>query len=562
MLDINEIENRLWYGTVSQVDSICTRLKISKTGNKIDKINKILDFYRKDNIIEDTYNSLNEYELELTNSLVNQKYNPTSKSINEIKNKYKDKYLSIDKFYIFFIYDEVPDTIKAILEKLVPPMEIKFESIKDIDIDKEYASIIGYENRIDIFDEFIRYINTNKVKITEKNRFITKKDVIKFHSIANFSEIFRTSKMNFENIKNMNDTIISYGIVKLLDSCHILDINKEYVKKSTYYDDYIKMNKLEKQKFLFNQYLKSSTVFLNEIDRIMTAKIKTKMFPELKSSREFIVDMLKLLPTDNSFIKDDEFKEKIRMKDYNFLRCNTNYTLASHINKYVNTGYEEASFEEFENGFIDICLMNFLSIIGVVDVILEEYKNYYLFESYLKVKYIRLTNLGMILLGLKEEEKEEIIDKKFLLNDNGEIIIPKSDKSMEYELFFEKFCDNEEKDNNKIFKLDFTSIIKANDLNINIFKIIEYIKEYASSYSNKYMDLLYEYSFIYNEVKIKKIYVLEYSDKVKEKIEQDKKIAKLLKNSNNIISIEEKDIKNIKKEIENLELICNVYDEE
>ena len=42
------------------------------------------------------------------------------------------------------------------------------------------------------------------------------------------------------------------------------------------------------------------------------------------------------------------------------MRCNTGYILFSNSNTFVNTNYEEL-FNDFEDGFIDICLMEYLT---------------------------------------------------------------------------------------------------------------------------------------------------------------------------------------------------------
>lgn len=89
------------------------------------------------------------------------------------------------------------------------------------------------------------------------------------------------------------------------------------------------------------------------------------------------------------------------MKDYNFLRDYTGYVLTYRDNGFYK--YEdEANFDDFEAGFIDIVLMEYLAIIGVVDVILEESYNDS-FDKYIQVKYLRITNLGLMLLGLKKK---------------------------------------------------------------------------------------------------------------------------------------------------------------
>lgn len=108
MLNLKEIEDRLWNLTVADIHKVCCDLSLKKTGHKGILIDRIIEFYSEDNWVEKTYKSLNEYEKELIDNLVKQNFYPTYDSVKEIQQKYENTGLSISKYNYFFINEETP----------------------------------------------------------------------------------------------------------------------------------------------------------------------------------------------------------------------------------------------------------------------------------------------------------------------------------------------------------------------------------------------------------------------------------------------------------------------
>ncbi len=561
MLDINEIEDRLWNLTVDDIDKKCLELGIGRTGIKQDKINKILKVYKEENWAINNYNNLNVYEKELVTNLIKYNFYPTYESTRKIIDKYKSTGLPTIKYNHFFIKDDVPNTIKSALMKIAPPQEINFEKIEEmINPEEYYAYIIGRENRITDFDELIKFIVPNKVKLTTSNKYFPKKDLIKYHDITNYMDVIRNGGLSFNDIKNVTDTTVSFGIINLLEVSGVISLNHEYIEKSYNYKDFVKKNKIEKFKNILESYISSSSVFINETKRIQRAKLNLISYPELKEPRHFILNMLKLLPLDNSWIRGSDFREVIRMKDYNFLRKYTGYIEAKDEFNWYSNYYDEATFEQVEYGFIDVCLIEYFATIGIIDVIIDYREEEYTGNNYLEVRYLRFTNLGAILLGLKEDSGHQETDNRFIINDNYQIIIPNGKNRLEYELYFERFLtkvDNAEE--NTIYSIDFIGIAKANDLGIDLSEIITYMQEKSSNCSSKVIEKIEKWRENIGKIKIKTVEIIEYPKELEETLKSNVKINKLLKNSTNIISvINKKDIDILKKNIEKLELFCEI----
>lgn len=565
MLDLNEIENRLWNLTVSDIDKMCILLHIGRSGIKQDKIRKIIDVYREKEWTAKTYNSLNAYEKELADNLIKYDFNPTYDSVKKIKDKYQDSKLPSDKYNSFFINEDVPMTIKKELVKIAPPPKTKFEKVKEkIDPEDSYGYIIGRENRVEDFDELIRYAISNRVKPTDSNRYFPKRDLIKYHNINNYMDIIRNGNMLFDDIKSIKDTIVSFGIINLLEASGVLSLNHEYTEPSYNYKKFIKMNKIEKFSCLLESYLSSDTAYINETKRIQRAKLKLIEYPNLQKSRQFILNMIKLLPLDYSWISGKDFREEIRMKNYNFLRNYTGEILAKDNYSWYDDYYEEAQFEDCEYGFIDICLMEYFATIGIVDVIVDYTEEKYTYQRFLEVKYLRLTSLGAVLLGLKESVETIDKDSNFIVTDDFKIIIPGGKNKLEYELFFERFLTKKEEEKDKtIYLIDFLGIAKANDLGIKIFDIVDYIEKNASEYSKKAIDKIKSWEENIGKIIIKNVDIIEYPKELETLLKGDKKISKLLNNNEkNISIINKKNINEIKKNIEKLELFCELDDTE
>ena len=144
---IQELNNILDYKNCDKLKKIASKLGLKKYGTKLELMERIIEFYNKPDFVINTYKELNDYEKEYIDTFVKQKYHPLNKSLEEITKKYKYSGLSLNKVNYFFIDDKVPNFIREVLDKLVPPFEINFTKTKDIINFNEYYGNIEIQDK-------------------------------------------------------------------------------------------------------------------------------------------------------------------------------------------------------------------------------------------------------------------------------------------------------------------------------------------------------------------------------------------------------------------------------
>ena len=60
------------------------------------------------------------------------------------------------------------------------------------------------------------------------------------------------------------------------------------------------------------------------------------------------------------------------------------------------------SWGELEGRLIEVCLLEYLSALGIVDVAVEEYRDEFDADTYLSTRYFRFTPLGAYVLGVTD----------------------------------------------------------------------------------------------------------------------------------------------------------------
>ena len=165
-----------------------------------------------------------------------------------------------------------------------------------------------------------------------------------------------------------------------------------------------------------------------------------------------------------------------------------------------------------------------------------------------------------------EEEQEETteVEEAVIIKNipieikNNKIYVPNDSISLEHQLFFDRFLTREKDSNYIIYDLSFKNIAKAVDLGITLEEILNYLQDNAEDMPNALIDKFKYYETILNKVKIKEVTVLEFSNDLKIKINNNQKLKKfiLADNNNEFVIIKEKNAKEVKKVIENDELFC------
>lgn len=174
---MERIEELLWEKTITELAELCTiaGIKGRSGGTKADKIKLLLGFYSNENWVKEVFENLTKFEKEMMKCIIQNKYHPQENEIEKILKKYKTNkhYYSASYFdrkskvKLFYINGQntIPIEFKRELNKLFKPLEIEIEPEKEnLDPEEFYANIIGRDERTSDFDEFIKFINTNKIK--------------------------------------------------------------------------------------------------------------------------------------------------------------------------------------------------------------------------------------------------------------------------------------------------------------------------------------------------------------------------------------------------------------
>ncbi len=534
---------------VDDLRKIASKLSLERLGRKQELIDRIINFYDKENFVINIYNELNAYEKEYIDTVVKQRYIPLNKSLNEIHEKYKNSMLKLNKVYYFYIDDIIPKFIRQELDKLVPPYEITYKKTEDkIDFNEHYDIIEIEDKSVTYCDEFIKYINEYKIKLTDKKHEMSKKDCLKFIDICKIKEV---SKRIHEGIKNIDDTVIMKCITDLLVSAKVINNTKDIYTLGSNYKKYLKLNKIEKAKLLLNSYLKSNSI--NEIERMRSGIYKCD-FKDFTYIRYFILDALKKLPI-NEWVSSGAFIEQIRMKDGNFIRHHLGEVTKKE--EYYNWFYN-CNYEEFDFPLINVCLMEFFAPLGIIDVIIDTDSDDRCWREFLTNSYIKLTNFGAQILGLEKVSNELIINSIPLKMVDNKIIIYDDTSSMEHILFFDRFLTKEKENGNIIYNLDFKGIAKALDIGITLEEIFDYLKNNIANLSPNIVNNFNYYKSVLNKVKIKEVTVLEYPKEFASIISNIKKVNNSVCKTKEILIIDKKKKKEVKTALENNNLFCTI----
>lgn len=555
---MKEIEDFLWTLTVPNIQDHCKKLGIKTPANKKDKIEKVIEFYEQEDWFEEYFKSLSGFDKEYTYLIVQQNFAPIASEVRALKEKYNiksDYFHSYQDNLKFSINGFIPEIYREKLLKLVPPIPTKFiECQEKIDLDSYYAKILSRNDPIKKFDDFILYVNTNKIKVTEKNKAVTKSSILKFCDKYAIEDITRHEHGKGDDPKNQNDTIFVNGIVDILLVAKIIKVKDGLLLLDKNYQDYIKMDKVNKAKYLLNCYIHSD---INETKRLTNALYRTPEKMDLTMPRKSIIEYLKKFPIDK-WVASFDLKRMLRIKDHLFLRRYTGNIeqKEDYYNWYVN-----AYFDDFEYGFIDSVLMDYLAILGLVDVGINFY---YSREGryFLSVDIVKVTEFGAMVLGLIEQKPISKIIKPLMMKENFDIIIEDGSKRMEYELYFDRFLDKvQESKEETIYKLSFEGLAKAYDLGINPKEILKFIKEECKEVPKNVTTKVEEWFKSLDKVKIRTVTILEAPSDIMEILLSSEKIDALKeKEKNEYMIIKKGKSEEVKKEVEANIYFCKVND--
>ena len=528
----------------------CRKLGLKTNGNSFDLKDRILQFYSDSNFVKNTFKELNPYEKEYLETYVKQNYNPFKESLELIDQKYENSEYQLIKSEYFFIHNSIPDCFRVELNKLIEPYEISFtKTTINVEETKNYNEVSISENINYYLDEFIKYINEKKIKITSKKRLLPKKNCMEFINRVGIKEV---NKDFYEpEFKDIEKSVIVNGIFNLLLTSEVINNQEDYFSLGSNYKEFIKLNKYDKVRYLLNNYLISLSI--NEIEEITIAKY-SYVIATLHKPREFILETIKKLPI-NEWIEGPNFFKEIRKKDGDFLRKEMAY---DPLKKFSDTSeYYYCSYFELEYPFVETCLINYFAVLGIIDCKFNIHFDNWSQRGGFFNSFIKLTDFGAQILKLTKQEETEEGQSKLIIQKN-QIIIENSPKSLEHQLFFERFLPSIKNDKEIIYTLDFKGIANAIDLGIELDEILNYLVDNSYKIPKAIVEEFSYYKKVLGKIHIKTVTVLEYPKEMQGLIYN--KISKYdsSQKGNNYVIIDPKKAKEIKRNLENERLFCNI----
>jgi hypothetical protein len=163
-----------------------------------------------------------------------------------------------------------------------------------------------------------------------------------------------------------------------------------------------KQNPIDQCKTLFEYYLKSQRI--NELHRIVESVFRTAVAGNLETCREVIIKHIRRCPV-GLWVRISQFMDYIKMQDKNFLIDQVRY-ISCFSDKHKIYTEPWVDWEEVEGRFIEVALLEYLSVMGIVDIVFCEREggsSDYDLLPFFKVEYFRITSLGASVLGMNSE---------------------------------------------------------------------------------------------------------------------------------------------------------------
>lgn len=463
------------------------------------------------------------------------------------------------KANLLFIKEKMPIEIYNILKEMVEPIEVKFLA-ENLDVDK-YLCDEDDSALISIREDFekeltsiIKLVNSTKLKVTQASQMPNKTAMIKINEALIHKDIF--FDQDISEVRIIDNTTRIYGISKLLLESKILQSENGNLILGKMAEEFLTMNTVEKCKEILNAYIFAKDI--DELKRIKELKVKTEYYGNYANCRNLILNYLEKVPIDK-WINIEQLLRYIKKLDRNFLRkeVGTIYTYSDYERYY----YPDQNYWEEEAGrFIEVVLMEYLTAIGMVDVLIkQDYTDYDI--EYFKVTYFKLTSLGAHILGINKDYKiEEIEDETgIIIQPNYEIMVPGGLMKDVHCINLDKFAEKLSEDAVSIYKISFKSMVMALDNDISIEEVIEYLKDASKNkIPENVLMSLNEWNERSKKIKIRKVTIVETDDKyLLEELKSYKEIKKdIAKELPYAFEINSKNANKVKRNIEKKNHFC------
>ncbi|MDR2713423.1 MAG: hypothetical protein LBB91_09975 [Clostridiales bacterium] len=262
--------------------------KTSKT-RKQDLVDMLCRYYYDPKSPVDLYKRLNTYECELLTYIVQSNYKPMEEDLDAIAKAHKFKFEYRPYYYSvhysvkytrkesplpgFFVKGYAGSPFEDYLKEVIPPYFRQFK-VCDVGDPDAYEMISDRQNQYRDFDRLLSFVNNNKVSATKAGNNMNKAPFLKFYQTVDYDELWRGKASRIEDIRNVGETTLSFGMIQLLRCAKVLDIVKEKFVPGDNATKYAGLAMPEKAKFLYDAYINHGNSIIDECARIFASKLK------------------------------------------------------------------------------------------------------------------------------------------------------------------------------------------------------------------------------------------------------------------------------------------------
>jgi hypothetical protein len=551
-------------------NSLSELLKISGikpvSKRKDDMVNALYDVLSKEENIYYIWEALPKYDREVLEEFIRSEGHPDFKELNALGEKYKVKtnsygYLS-DRNYIpkdskinlFFINRKIPKEISDVLKKYIKPIEIKYTPVE---LDEEFDNMVCIgESFEQDFTNVIKLISTQKLKAVKSSGLPNKQAAIKLEGSLFNKEILPYSYSSIDYIRVLEDTTRIYGISNLLKQANVITAEKDNLILGGNAKEFLREGIADKCSRLLEAYTAST---INELERIKEIKITAENYSGLKKCRKLILEFISKVPL-NQWIDIEEIKHFIKKTNNRFLEKAVGDICSYSEEEYEYRWQRNQDWDDIEGRLIEVMMLEYLSAIGVVDIVYSHFETDY-GKEYIRVTYFRFTQLGAYVLGASNEYSYKTSKEKsgLIVHEDLTVSITEGQEKQLHEIFLESVSERVSENEGEKYSITFKSLAGALDEGMAIREVIDYLIDNSlKEIPEEALSTLIHWEELSKKIKIRKITIMETdSEELYNELKSCKPVrSKLIKEIKNSFELDKGNVTAVKRHLEKKGYFC------
>lgn len=469
----------------------------------------------------------------------------------------KDVFSQKSKAHLLVFYKGVPRAIAKVLKQYLTEPKIHFQGTDFLREDEEERVFTAEKTVLIDIPQLLRLINQKKLKVSKAKQVPTKASMQTMDQALTVKEPDSHAffGMGFRTIEH---TTRLYGLYQIMYAAQLVQVADQTILLGPRAEEYLRQTELERGSMLLEAYKRA--INIKELDRIPEKKLQWKR-DNFSECRQIICEYLTHCPI-NKWVDIKEFHYMIKKYHRRFLKKALEEI---HVYRsYRHYYYPDTSWDEIPQRFIDIVLLEYLAMIGIVDVCLVPEHSDQEGIAYFSVDRFRLTPLGAAVLGIYDgyEEEDGHTPSGLIIQPDFEIIVPNHFMKDSHCLFLDDCADLLSAGKTSVYKITFSSLVQALDRGISVREVLEYLQKHTeNAIPENVQTTLESWEEESKKIRIRNITILETDDPyLLEELKSYKRINSFVKGSLELaVELEEKAAHQVKREIEKKHRFCQRY---